>query len=330
VTADGLAVVAVDVGGTSLKAGILGPAGLRVLRRVASGRESGPDAVLDTVTAVVARLVEECSDLDVDVAGVGVVVPGIVDANGVGRFSVTMGWRDLPIRQHLSERLARPVAVGHDVRTAGVAEATFGAAAAARSALFVPIGTGLAAALIVDGEVRPGATLRAGEIGQVLVAPETTLEHVASARAIAERYAAAAGRPLDEIDAAGVVALVASGDDVAAAVWSDAVAALAGVLAAAIALVDVEMLVLGGGLARAGDALTAPLAAALAAALPWRDVPPLVTARFGADAGFVGAALEAWRHAGRDVGELTAAIETRVWDTAEAVPADPAGQAVTR
>jgi hypothetical protein len=56
----------------------------------------------------------------------------------------------------------------------------------------------------------------------------------------------------------------------------------------------------------------------MAAALPWREVPPIVTARFAADAGFVGAALEAWRHAaGRDVGELAPAVEATTWDSAD-------------
>jgi glucokinase len=313
-----LAIVAVDVGGTSLKAGIFGPGGLHVLRRVPSGRHLGPFAVLDNLTTVAAGLVGECAMLDLEVAGVGVAIPGIVDEAGVGRLSVTMGWRDLPVRQHLVERLARPVAVGHDVRTGGVAEATFGAAASARSALFVPIGTGLSAALIIDGVIYPGATLRAGEIGQILVAPDATLEAVATARAIAERYAAAVGATAPPVEAREVAALVAEGDPIATAVWTAAVDALAGVLAAAVAMVDVEVLVVGGGLGRSGTTLTIPLAAAMAAALPWRDVPPIVAARFAADAGFVGAALEAWRHAaGRDVAELGAAVEATSWDSAD-------------
>jgi glucokinase len=314
----GVAVVAIDVGGTSLKAGILGPAGLCVLRRLPSGREDGPEAVLDNVASTAASLVDECADLDLDVAGVGVALPGIVDDAGVGRLSVTMGWRDVPVRERLVADLGRPVSVGHDVRTAGVAEATFGAAAGAGSALFVPIGTGLAAAVVVDGVIHPGATFRAGEIGQILVAPGTTLEAVASARAIAERYAATVGRDGAEIDASDVATLVSAGDPVAGGVWHAAVDALAQVLAAAVATLDIEVLVIGGGLGRAGATLTVPLRSAMAAQLPWRDLPRLVTARFAADAGFVGAAIEAWRcAAGRDVGELAGAIAAAPWDRAD-------------
>jgi glucokinase len=317
---DRLAVVAIDVGGTSLKAGVLGPAGLHVLRRVPSRRELGPDAVLENIASVAGGLTDECAALGLDIAGVGIAVPGIIDAEGVGRLSVTLGWRDLPVRRRLVERLGRPVTVGHDVRSGAVAEVTFGAAAGARSALFVPIGTGMAAALVVDGVIHPGATFRAGEIGQIHVRPGITLEAVASARAIAERYAATAGREAGSVEAREVAELVRDGDGTAKAVWDAAVDALATVLAAAIALVDVEVLVVGGGLGGAGSTLTAPLAAALARELPWRELPRVVNARFGADAGFIGAALEAWRAgAARDVGELADAVKRAVWDGGDAV-----------
>jgi glucokinase len=319
---DRVAVAAIDVGGTSLKAGILGPAGLQVLRRVPTGRQFGPDAVLDNIATVAAGLVDECSAIGLEVAGAGVAVPGIVDDAGVGRLSVTMGWRDVPVREPLEARLGVPVTVGHDVRTGAVAEATFGAAAGASSSLFVPIGTGVAAAVVIDGVIHPGATFRAGEIGQVLVAGDRTLEGVASARGIAEQYAAAAGRPGGSVDATEVAALVRDGDPIAAQVWNAGVDALAHVLAAAVATVDVEVVVIGGGLGRSGETLTGPLAEALARELPWRDLPRIVTARFAADAGFVGAALEAWRlAAGRDVGELAAAIESTAWDRSDEVAA---------
>jgi glucokinase len=186
----------------------------------------------------------------------------------------------------------------------------------------VPIGTGVAAAVVIDGVIHPGATFRAGEIGQVFVAADTTLEAVASARGIAEQYAAATGRPVGSVDAREVTALVRDGDPIAAGVWRAGVDALANVLAAAVATVDVEIVVIGGGLGRSGETLTTPLAEALTAQLPWRELPRIVTARFAADAGFVGAAIEAWRlAAGRDVCELAAAIESTAWDRSDEVAA---------
>lgn len=318
------AVVAIDVGGTSLKAGILGPDGIPALRRVPSERERGAEAVIDTIVDTATTLIDECSEHDLGVAGVGVAVPGIVDdAAGLGVFSVTMGWRDLPVEARLNERLGHPVTVGHDVRTGAIAEATFGSAAGSRSALFLPIGTGLSAAMIVDGVVVPGATFRAGEVGQIEVAAPgggtVTLEGIASARAIAERYAASAEVSDEGVDAKRVAELVRQGDHNAVSVWHEAIDRLADVVAVVIAAVDFEVLVVGGGLGRAGETLTEPLRAALSLRLPWRETPQIVLAHFADDAGFVGAGIAAWKAAGRDVGELESALRSERWRPAEAV-----------
>ena len=330
------AVVAVDVGGTTMKAGILGPAGLYELGRVPTARERGPDDVLTTLVGVVERLVARCDDLGLDAAGVGVVVPGIVDDEGVGRFSVTMGWRDLPIGDRLRAAVALPVFVGHDVRAGAVAESAFGAARDTRTSLFLPIGTGVASAIVRDGVIITGDTFQAGELGQVLVAaptvgapdgvaPLVTLEATSSARAIAERYARAAGIPLDSIGADAVARAMADGDARAAAVWNEAVERLASVLASAVVTVDPGVVVLGGGLSQAGAALVDPLVSSLATYLPWRVPPRVTVARFAHDAGFVGCAVSAWQHAAQlDIAELAGALDQDKWRTTLApVRAEP-------
>lgn len=321
------AVVAVDVGGTTMKAGILGPNGLYELRRVPSERDRGPDAVLDILVGVVTRLLARCGELGIEAAGVGVVVPGIVDDDGVGRFSVTMGWRDLPIGDRLREAVAAPVFVGHDVRAGAVAEAAFGAAADERTSLFLPIGTAISAAIIRGGVIVAGDTFQAGELGQVLVAapavgardgvdPLVTLEESSSARGIAERYARAAGIPFDSVGADAVAAALSLGDARAAAVWNEAIDRLAAVLASAVAVVDPGVVVLGGGLSRAGAALVDPLVIALQSYLPWRVSPRVTTATFADDAGFVGCAICAWHQAADlDIADLAAVLGSDGWRT---------------
>ena len=163
-------VVAVDVGGTTMKAGVLGPSRVHELRRVPTGRERGPDAVLGTLHDVVAELLDRSEGQGLVPVGIGIGVPGVVDDAGVGRYSVTMGWRDLPVRERLEEKLGRRVLVEHDVRAGAVAEATFGAAAGQATSLFLPIGTGISAAIVRHGIVAPGDAFQAGELGQVLVA----------------------------------------------------------------------------------------------------------------------------------------------------------------
>jgi len=290
------AVVAVDVGGTTIKAALVATSGPLHLERRPTARERGYEAVLDDIEAVVGSVTARAIASGVQVVATAVAVPGIVDeASGVAVHSVALGWRDLPLAARLAERLEPPIVVRHDVRAAARAEAALGAAAGRGDVLFVAIGTGIAATTIASGRVLDGATSRAGELGQVLVADGVTLEDVASARGIAERYHAAGGQ---RVDVAAIADAAAAGEPLATRVWCEAVAALAAALAAAVTMVDPELIVLGGGVARAGSALLDPLGTELADELPWRDVPELAVAAFADDAGVVGAALEAWRAAG--------------------------------
>jgi glucokinase len=311
-----------------MKAGILGPAGVHDLRRVPTGRERGPDAVVDTLRDVAMDLLRDCIAEGLDPVAVGVAVPGIVDDQGVGRYSVTLGWRDLPVRARLEGSLSRPVLVEHDVRAGAAAEVAFGAAVGKRTALFLPVGTGISAAIVRDGTVAPGDTFQAGELGQVLVPAArvgaasrddglVTLEATSSARAIAERYARACGLPLDGSVTAGTVArAVVDGDDCAVAVWDEAIDRLGSVIAATVAALDPGTIVIGGGLSRAGATLLEPLRAAIAQHLTWRTVPNVVPARFADDAGFIGCAIRAWRDlAGLDVADLAGALAGDGWHT---------------
>ena len=259
--------------------------------------------MIETVARCAHELGERARARGLEVIATGVTVPGVVDERrGVGLLSVTLGWRDVGIAERIEAHVATPVALEHDVRAAARAEARYGAAAGASVALFVAIGTGLAAAVVLDGAVLGGASHQAGEIGQLLLvdpagpadAGPVTLEDLSSARGIADRYARLGGRSDPPVDAARVVELAGRGDAVAARVWHDAVDALADVLAGGVATIDPEIVVVGGGVSRAGDRLLGPLHAAIERRLPWRAVPRLAVGAFGEDAGFVGAALAAW------------------------------------
>lgn len=296
-------VVAVDVGGTGIKAALCHDRSpyepITEIRR--------PTPVAAGVPAVVTAIVELVSELATDsVRGVGVIMPGVVDPDtGIAHYATNIGWRDLPIRQQLSDRTGLPVAIEHDVRAAGLAEAELGAARGADSALFVAIGTGIAAATVLDGRLVRGAGQLAGEIGHVPVFPggETCAcgqrgctETYASAAALARRYQGATGRAEP---AERVIALARQGDPVATTVFDDAVTALARALVFATMLLDPALIVIGGGLSLAGDTLLDPVREHLHSALAWRAAPPLRTAAFGARSGQVGAALIGSRAARR-------------------------------
>lgn len=233
----------------------------------------------------------------------GVAVPGIVDdARGVAAYSANLGWRDVPLRALLSERLGGvPVALGHDVRTGGLAEGRIGAGRGADRFLFVPLGTGIAGAIGIDGRVEAGAHGFAGEIGHVVVRPggvdcpcgqRGCLERYASASAVGHAWAAALGDP--EADAADCARAVAAGDTRAGEVWQAAVDALADGLVTALTLLDPRTLIIGGGLAEAGPTLFDPLHEALRARVTFQKLPEVVPAGLGDNAGCLGAGLLAW------------------------------------
>lgn len=287
-------VVAVDVGGTSIKAGVLEAAGrLDAVDRTATPA-AGADgaAVLDAVEAIVRRLADGAQP-----AAVGVVVPGIVDdATGVAVHSENLGWADVPLRDVLAKRLGCPVAVGHDVRAGGLAEHRAGALRGASDGVFLPVGTGIAAALILDGRVF-SADGYAGEIGHVSVGHDLPcacggrgcLEAIASAAAVARRYAAATGTTV--AGSRDVADLVRRGDPAAVAVWDDALDALAYGLSMLTGLLAPSVVAIGGGLGESADLVLRPLAGRLAARLTFQRVPRIVAAELGDRAGCVGAGL---------------------------------------
>ncbi|MEV5574871.1 ROK family protein [Spirillospora sp. NPDC052269] len=289
-----MTVVALDVGGTSLKGALIEPDG-RVLRTEGrpTGREHGPDTVVRAIVEFAAELARSAPG----VTAAGIAVPGLVDeATGTAVNSSNIGWRDVPLRKLVAERLGLPVALGHDVRTGGLGEAVRGAGRSGGDFLFLPIGTGIAAAMVLDGTPYPGSSGWSGEIGHVVVRPggepcacgnRGCLETYASASAIARR---AGGIPAEE-----VVERAAAGDERCAEVWSLALDTLADALAAATLMLDPSRIVLGGGLAEAGDALLPPLAERLVPRLTFRAPPPLVPAELGPLAGMHGAAVMAQR-----------------------------------
>ncbi|MEU1511875.1 ROK family protein [Streptomyces sp. NPDC005811] len=297
-------VIALDVGGTGMKAALVGADGTLLHQdRRPTGRERGPDAVVDAILGFAADLrAHGVERLGEPAAAAGVAVPGIVDeTDGIAVYAANLGWRDVPLRTLLTERLGTPVALGHDVRTGGLAEGRVGAGRGADRFLFVALGTGIAGAIGVDGRVEAGAHGFAGEIGHVVVRPGGTpcpcgqrgcLERFASAAAVSEAWAAACGDA--EADAADCAKAVASGDPNAVRVWQRAVDALADGLVTALTLLDPRTLVIGGGLAEAGDTLFTPLRDAVRARVTFQKLPEIVPAALGDTAGCCGAGLLAW------------------------------------
>lgn len=301
----GPAVLAFDVGGTTIKAALVDEAGTaQGIVRVPTPL-AGAGCALDVMTAV-SQLAEELTAgaaPGARPAAIGISVPGIVDDDtGVGIYSENLGWRDVDFAGLAAARLALPTVIGHDVRSAGLAEMALGAGAGMRNAIVIVLGTGIAAAVLVDGSPVTGGGY-AGEIGHAVVVPNGEpcrcgnrgcLEAIASAAAITRRYNRASGAAAT--GARDVLAAVHAADPVARSVWESAMDALAFGIAHSVAVLAPEIVVLGGGLAEAGDDVLIPVRERLAGLVNLAPPPPVVTATAGENAGVLGSALRARAH----------------------------------
>lgn len=296
----GVPVLAFDVGGTDIKSALFDASGAALGLR----RTSTPPAGPDMPTRLVTRLYDLAEELkaqhpEITPEAVGLVVPGIVDAEaGIGVFASNLGWRNAPLRDLMTEAFHLPVAFDHDVRSASWAEHVLGGARTYSNAVVLVIGTGIAGALLVNGQPYTAGGY-AGEIGHSPIAdgPECAcgargcLETIASAGAIARRYSEATGIEVE--GAKEVIALASSGDVVATRVWNEALDGLTMAIAQLAAVVAPEAVVIGGGLSRAGGALFDELRRRLTDRLSFHRIPELVPAELLGNAGILGAALHA-------------------------------------
>lgn len=297
----GAPVLAIDVGGTGVKAGLFDEHGVLHHARTeptARSADGSASALISQVRELTRRFAEDLPEVPPTV--VGLSVPGIVnECDGTGVFSSNLGWRDAPIKALAEDALGLPVAFGHDVRAACLAEYELGAAKGARDAVILTVGTGIAGGIIVGGRLAI-ADGYAGEIGHAPLDPtgprcacgaRGCVEQIASASAIRRRYEERSGRSVP--GSKEVRARADAGDEVAARVWAEAVEALALTIGQLTAFLGPEVVAIGGGLSRAGDALFIPLRDAVQQLLSFHRLPRIVPAALLDDAGLLGTALRA-------------------------------------
>lgn len=293
-------VAAIDIGGTTVKSALdLGAGQAVVTRRRPTQRDRGAAHVLDVVRQEARELIGEGLErFGVPPAAIGIASLGMIDeTSGVAVSSSAVGWADVPLRDIVEQDTGRPVAVTNDLRAAARAEA---AVSDDDDFLFVAIGTGIGGALVTGGAVRLGAHQRAGELGHITVAPagypcgcggRGCLEAEASATAIARRFFDRTGghRTAQQVAEAALL-----GDPEAYAVWATTTERLADGLCSAATLLDPGALVIGGGVALAGDFLLAPLRSLFAQRFRMPAPPDIRLAGHRDDAARAGAALLAW------------------------------------
>jgi glucokinase len=298
--------IGLDLGGTDLKAGLVSGRGeaTHFLRLPARAGEHA-DAPLEVIAQAVAELRRAAAG---PLAGIGLGCPGVIDpARGalVGRTPHLPHWDALPLRALLTERLGENLVVENDANLAALAEHRVGAARGARVSLTITVGTGIGCGVIIEGRVLRGAQGGAGELGHLPMdgrfpcrcGVPGCVEPECSGSGLVAR---AAEVGLEAPDAAAVFAAAGAGDPRARRLIERMTDRLGALIAVAVQLLDPEVVVIGGGVSNAGEALLAPLRAAVAryALGSLRDRVRIVGAALGERAGVVGAGLAAWEAAG--------------------------------
>jgi len=299
--------IGLDLGGTHLKAGLVSPAGevtgFLCLPARAQESESAP-------LEVIARAVR---DLDGRAGGpvraVGLGCPGVIDpASGalVGCTPHLPHWDSLPLRARLAAMIGREPVVDNDANFAALAEHRVGAARGARASITVTVGTGVGCGLVAEGRVLHGARGGAGELGHLPLdgrypcrcGVPGCVEPECSGSGLVAR-AREAGLPAARAE--DVFALAAGGDARAVRLIERMADRLGALIATAVQLLDPDVVVVGGGVSNAGEALFGPLRAAVArhALESHRRGLRIERAALGDRAGVVGAGLAAWESATR-------------------------------
>ncbi|MFC9759795.1 ROK family protein [Streptomyces sp. NPDC056921] len=302
-------VAALDIGGTKIAAALVDGGGALLARaqRPTPARESA-ESVMGAVTEVLAEL--SGSPLWGRATAVGIGSAGPVDASAGTVSPVNVpSWRDFPLVERVGKAVGGlPVELVGDGVAMTAAEHWLGAARGYDNALCMVVSTGVGGGLVLGGKLHPGPTGNAGHIGHVCVdldgdpcpcGSRGCVERIASGPNIARRAREAGWRPGPDGDAsaAAVAAAARAGDPVAVASFERAAQALAAGIAATATLVEIDIAVIGGGVAGAGDILFAPLRRALRqyATLSFVRRIEVAPAVMGADAGLVGAAAAAAR-----------------------------------
>ena len=287
-----------DLGGTNIKGAVIeagGPPTVIATDSTPTQAAAGPESVASRMVELGRAMAAATGP----VAGVGIGVPGLFDFDsGVITFFTNLPgvWEGFPLRATLASELGVPATLINDARAFTLAEATVGAGAGCETVACITLGTGVGGGLFINGELHFGAFGVAGEIGHQTVAPDGPtcgcgnpgcMEALTRAPLIAE----AAGRQSME----EVLAGAAEGDRACREALEQAARYLGIGLANVVTMIGPNRIVIGGGVAAAGDAFLGPIRAAVRERVTL--VPPdrvdVVAAQLGSEAGAIGAALAA-------------------------------------
>jgi predicted NBD/HSP70 family sugar kinase len=297
---DAALVVGLDLGARFLRSAVCDLRGTIRARQDVELRPPAADAALDVAPSLLASLLAS-TGIDSDVIDAVIVgVPGVVDARS-GTVKVTH-MRDLDGRafgSELSERLNLPVTLENDINLAALGEQWLGVARGVDDFVFLSVGTGLGAGLVLHGELHRGHHGAAGEVDYALIGLAQEVDPSAAAvSSLASSLAGSGTTSLEPpFDVRSIFAAARGGDPVARAVVDEVARRIALHIGAVAAVADVELAVLGGGLGANGDLLLAPVRSLLAEWLPY---PPRAEVSSLGEAAVLTGALAVGRRAALD------------------------------
>ena len=309
-------VLAIDLGGTKIIAAAVLSTGEIVSRKYSlTLADEGPRPVINRLASAVAEIIAQAKLKTSDIAGIGIAAAGIIGTKeGIVTTSPNLpGWRDVPLRDIIAERLGLTTYLINDASAAALGEHRFGAGRGVDNLIYLTVSTGIGGGIIMDGGLYLGADGCAGEIGHMIIethGPQCNcgkfgcLEALASGSAMTKELVRrlnqgekssiielVAGR-LENITAEEVAIAARQGDSLACDIVARAANYLGIGLANLVNIFNPELIVIGGGVSKMGNMLLAPARKAIreiAFKLPARTAR-IVRARLGSNAGIVGAA----------------------------------------
>ncbi|MFD4689274.1 ROK family protein [Streptomyces sp. NPDC058463] len=298
-------IAALDIGGTKIAGALVDRDGVLLHRaRRATPAQESADALLGAVHEVVSALAAGPLWGAVRAVGIGSAGPIDLTRGTVSPVNIP-AWRDFPLVESVARHPAlahRQVMLAGDAVAMAAAEHRHGAARGHKNALCLVVSTGVGAGLVLNGSVHHGLTGNAGHLGHISIdfdgepcpcGAKGCLETIASGTAITRHALALGWQPPPTADAAAVAAAARAGEAAALAAFDRAARALAAGIAATAALIEIDIAVVGGGVAQSGEVFFEPLARHLRryAAMPFLQDLRVVPAELGPDAGLVGAAV---------------------------------------
>ena len=308
--------VGIDVGGTGIKIGVVDGAGKVLEHGETPTLVNRPyqEIIRDMGTCMLDVLQKSGVSKD-EVEAIGVGIPGIADnQTGVVIFCTNMAWRNVPLREELRKYLDKPIYIDNDATVAGLAESVCGVSMGSSSSVFMTLGTGVGGGIVLGGRPWSGFHGIGSEIGHIPMdiggepcscGNDGCVERYCSATAVIRMGRQAAsqhpeslistlcGGDMEKITAKTVFDAAKEGDDVAMKVFYRYVDYMCKAIDMIIAFLDPEVIVLGGGVSKAGDFLLGAIRERVPRYLLYKTMPyaRVEIASLGADAGMIGAAM---------------------------------------